>query len=261
MQRKIPIRTVHTKKRRLYVVCNWKMQPKTLKEARVLISRVYVESKKNPHVVSIVCPPAVFLPIFSLRGKGVAFGLQDMHTEVVGPHTGCISGAQAASVGVTYVIIGHAEVRARGDTPGTIAHKVFNALSVGLTPILCIGEKERDMQGVYLQTLRADITSCMSLLPLHMRSKLVIAYEPLYAIGADHPPATDEIHQTLLSIRKILLEEYGGSVARVVPLLYGGAVTGSSARDIIMRVPECAGFLVGRASVDKDALGELYRML
>lgn len=246
------------------------MYPKTLKEARVLVSAVYSFAKKAPHVTTVVCPPAVFLPIFSLRGKGVSFGAQDIDDELVGSKTGHISAPQVASVGAAHVIIGHAECRSPkkstgdhvvGDTNEDIGRKLFTALTTGLTPILCIGEQARDKEGRYIGVLREQLRAAFTPVPLHLRTKVIIAYEPLYAIGAPQPPATAEIHQSLLAIKKILLEDYGGSVARVTPLLYGGAVAGENVRELVVSIPELSGFLVGRASVDVSKFKDLVRGL
>jgi triosephosphate isomerase (TIM) len=257
MQKRILITKIPTKKKKLILAMNWKMYPKTLKEARELVGAVYAFSKKSPHVSNVVFPPAVFLPVFSMRAKGVAFGVQNIDHEIVGSKTGEISGAQAASVGAKYVIVGHAERRARGETNTDTGNKMFTALTVGLTPILCVGESVRDKEGRYIDFIREQIKAALVNVPLHLRSKIIIAYEPLYAIGAAKPPEIADIHQSLLAIKKILLEDYGGSVARVVPLLYGGAVSGDNARTLAVSIPELAGFLVGRASVDKEKLKDL----
>jgi triosephosphate isomerase (TIM) len=257
MQRRIPITKVPTKKKKLILAMNWKMYPKTAKEAKELVSTVYQFAKKAPHISCVVFPPAVFLPIFSLRAQGVAFGIQNIHAEIVGSNTGEVSAAQAASVGATYALVGHAERRAQGETNEDVGKKVYTALTTGLTPLVCVGEHTRDKKGEYLEEIRTQITAAFLLVPIHLRTKVAIAYEPLYAIGAPQPPAVNEIHQSLLAIKKILLEDYGGSVARVVPLLYGGAVSGDNIRTLALSIPELAGFLVGRASVDIEKLKEL----
>jgi triosephosphate isomerase len=265
----ISITKIPTKKKKLILALNWKMYPKTVKEARQLVGAVHTFSKKAPHVTTIVCPPSIFLPLFSTRAKGVVFGVQNIDAEIVGSKTGEVSGAQAISVGAKYVILGHAERRAQkddtgekagsGETNSEIGRKMFTALTLGLTPILCVGESVRDREGKYLDFIREQIITALALLPLHLRSKIIIAYEPLYAIGAPKPPAAVDIHQSLLAIKKILLEEYGGSVARVVPLLYGGAVAGDNIRELAISIPELSGFLVGRASVDTEKFKELTK--
>jgi triosephosphate isomerase len=267
MQRRIPIVKIPTKKKKLILALNWKMYPKTTKEARQLVGAVYGFAKKAPHVTCIVFPPAVFVSLFALRAKGVSFGVQNIDHDIVGSKTGEVSAAQAASVGAKYVIIGHAERRApkdvsgekagAGETNADTGRKMFAALTLGLTPVLCVGEQVRDKEGRYIDHIREQIRAALTPVPPHLRSKIIIAYEPLYAIGAPKPPAADEIHQSLLAIKKILLEDYGGSVARLVPLLYGGAVSGDNIRSLAVTIPELSGFLVGRASVDVEKFKEL----
>lgn len=273
---KVAITKIPTKKKKLLLALNWKMYPKTLKEARQLVGQVYAFSKKAPHMSCVVLPPAVFLPVFSVRAKGsVEFGIQNIDSDIVGSKTGEVSGAQAVSVGASYALIGHAERRAAkdmecetgackagtGETNADVGRKMFAALTLGLTPILCVGEQVRDKDGRYLDFIREQIRAALALVPLHLRSKIIIAYEPLYAIGAPKPPATAEIHQSLLAIKKILLEDYGGSVARVVPVLYGGAVAGDNIRELAVSIPELSGFLVGRASVDIEKFKDLTKSL
>lgn len=261
MMSRIPIIKVPTKKKHLFLVCNWKMYPKTLKEARALIALLSVAAKRLAHVTIVVCPPALFLPLFSLRSQRVRFGAQSIDGDVVGSKTGEISGAQVASVGGEYTLVGHAERRARGETDYDVGAKVFTALSVGLTPIVCVGESKRDARGEYIDVLKEQVRSALAPVPNHLRSKVLIAYEPVYAIGAAHPPSVSEIHHALLVIKKVLHDEYGASIGRVVPLLYGGAVDARSVREIALSIPELSGFLVGRASVHREALQALLTAL
>jgi triosephosphate isomerase len=135
------------------------------------------------------------------------------------------------------------------------------ASTSGLTPILCVGEKARDTQGLFLKEVAEQITLGMSLLPQQYRSKIIIAYEPVYAIGAPKPPSEADIHHMILSILKSLTQTYGASVARMIPVLYGGAVDATSAPHLLQAIPELRGFLVGRASVDAEKWRDLIHSL
>lgn len=249
---------------KVLLVANWKMYPQTIEEARAISRRVDSLLKHVKHMRFVICPPAVFLADIAraaAKKKIVLVGVQHIHAELEGAHTGEISAGQAHSVGARYAIVGHAERRALGETNIETGKKVFMALTSGLTPILCVGEKERDSQGLFLKTVATQITEGMSLVPQHHRGRVVIAYEPVYAIGAPKPPQESEIHHMILAIRKTLTQTYGASVARNVPLLYGGAVDATSAPQLLHNIPELQGFLVGRASVDIQKCSDLIQSL
>ncbi len=249
---------------KVLLVANWKMYPQTIEEARAISRRVDSLLKQVKHMKFVVCPPAVFVADIaraSARKKLAHTGVQNIHTELEGAHTGDISAGQAHSAGARYAIVGHAERRALGETNAETAKKVFMALTSGLTPILCVGEKERDAQGTFLKTVASQVTEGMALVPQHHRGRVIIAYEPVYAIGAPKPPQESEIHHMILAIRKTLTQTYGASVARNVPLLYGGAVDATSAPQLLQAIPELQGFLVGRASVDMQKCSDLIQSL
>jgi triosephosphate isomerase len=251
----------HTK---ILLVANWKMYPQSIQEARTIERRAEAVLKNLKHITCVICPPAVFVADIAraaIRKKIVRIGVQNVHAEHEGAHTGDISAAQAHSVGAQYAIIGHAERRALGETDAECAKKVFMALTTGLIPILCVGEKERDTHGQFLKVVSAQITEGMSLVPQHLRGRVIIAYEPVYAIGAPKPPQESDIHHMVLSIRKTLTQSYGAPVARNVSILYGGAVDASSAPQLLQAIPELHGFLVGRASVDMQKWSDLITSL
>ena len=250
------------KKRQVLIVGNWKMFPKTIDEARSIIRMMERVLKNTKKIAMVVCPPALFVADIARHAhkkKSVSIGVQNMHQEVEGAHTGDISARQSMSVGAKYVIIGHAERRAIGETDIAVQQKTFLAVTTGLTPIVCVGEKERDAQGAYLDFVNSQITSAMALVPQHMRSRIIFAYEPLYAIGAPKPPAEHDIHQMILSIRKMLHAAHGPSIGRTVRVLYGGAVDTSNAQKLFEAIPELSGFLIGRASVDPEKCEPLLR--
>lgn len=249
---------------KILLVANWKMYPQSIEEARTTERRAEAAVKNAKHITTVICPPAVFIADVAraaVKKKIVRVGVQNIHAEHEGAHTGDISAAQAHSVGAQYAIIGHAERRAIGESDAECAKKVFMALTSGLIPILCVGEKERDAQGQFLKVVGAQITEGMSLVPQHLRGRVIIAYEPVYAIGAPKPPQESEIHHMILSIRKILTQAYGASVARNVSVLYGGAVDSHSAAQLLHAIPELHGFLVGRASVDVQKWSDLITSL
>lgn len=213
----------------------------------------FLGTKKTAHIV--VCPPAVFVADAARHAekkKRFTVGVQHIHGEADGAHTGDVSAQQVASVGARVAIVGHAERRALGETNADTAKQMFMAVTTGLTPVLCVGEKERDHHGAFLKVVSQQITEGLALVPQHLRGKVIIAYEPVYAIGAPKPPKEVDIHHMVLAIRKTLIQAYGMPVARNVAILYGGAVDSTNIQAIRTTIPELGGFLIGRASVDPE---------
>jgi len=239
---------------KLYIVGNWKMNPDTVSEAKSIFSASERIAKKVRKVSVIVCPPAVFVGTLS-RGtkKKVFFGVQDIHTAPLGAHTGGISAKQALSVGATYVILGHSERRAEGDTDETIALKVVTALEAGLKVILCVGEVARDEQGVFLSEVREQIIRVMSKVPKKYISDIMVAYEPSWAIGKSYDTALSPqmIHEMIIFIKKTVSEIANREDAMRMPVLYGGSVDFDNAQAILSD-GEVSGLLIGRQSLDSE---------
>lgn len=230
------------------LVMNWKMNPQTLKEAKELY-RVALSARRGKRVDIIVAPPFVFLQSLAKKG-GIPIAAQNVHTELSGAHTGEVSATQVFSAGASHVIIGHAERRAKGDTDEDVKKKVHTAITVGLSPIVCIGEKERDQHGDYLETIKNQLTVAMQDVPKAKLKNVIVAYEPVWAIGAEKPMTTHEMHEMTIYVKKILVALFGkGGFS--VPVLYGGAIDEHYAKDMLLH-GDVQGFLVGRASVDVE---------
>lgn len=226
------------------MVMNWKMNPLTEAQAKTLLTAT---KKILPGAITAV--PTLFLAEAAKRKtKSICIAAQDGHWENSGAYTGSISMAQIRATGATHVIVGHAERRAAGDSNEMIGQKVAAAIEQGLTAIACVGESVRDEQGEYLLHIQAQLAPILAATPKSKRGKLVIAYEPVWAIGANEPMNPHDMHQMTLFIKKILIEHFGAS-GRSVPVLYGGAITPENLRDMA-EGGEVDGFLVGRASID-----------
>jgi triosephosphate isomerase (TIM) len=241
--------------KKIEIIGNWKMYPQTIDQARGHIRSLHAYLGTQKHLSITLCPPAVFIADLSRVAqlkKKILIGVQHIHGEAEGAFTGEVSAQQAYSSGARVAIVGHAERRKVGETNADTAKQVFMSATSGLVPVLCVGESARDAQGVFLKTVAAQITEGLSLLPQQMRGGVVIAYEPVYAIGAPKPPAEDEIHHMILAIKKVLVQTYGASVARSNRILYGGAVDATNATGLLTAIPDLSGFLVGRASVDPE---------
>ncbi|PIP73378.1 MAG: triose-phosphate isomerase [Candidatus Lloydbacteria bacterium CG22_combo_CG10-13_8_21_14_all_47_15] len=234
------------------VVANWKMNPVRGTEARKIFSLTKQHAGKTRGVQTVVCPPFVFLSELAgkVSGHRCVVGAQDAFWESEGAYTGLVSAAQVADTGAAYVILGHSERRAAGETSKDVARKVKAALDRGLVPIVCVGESERDDAGRYLSFVETELKESLAGIARSALKNLVIAYEPIWAIGeyAVRSATPHEFENMLLFIRKILVDAFGKKLAFSVPILYGGSVDDGNAADFL-GVPGSGGLLVGRASL------------
>lgn len=243
------------------VVTNWKMHPATMREAKRLFEATKKAADAAKGASVVVAPPAIFLRELSAlyRGKKIAFAVQHAHPESVGAHTGEISLAQVKDARAQYAIIGHAECRARGETNDEVRRKVVSALSLKLTPILCIGEKVRTQSGEHFEFVREQIrTALLEIAPAHI-AKMLIAYEPVWAIGTSHAMPPREMHEMSIFIRKMVVE-FAGDAGHKVRILYGGSVDEKNA-GAMLREGDIRGFLVGRASVNAQEFSVLLQAI
>ncbi|MFQ5540684.1 MAG: triose-phosphate isomerase [Candidatus Paceibacteria bacterium] len=235
------------------VVGNWKSYVNSLKEGKKLFKDIEKKLPKKLKADVVICPPYPLLAELArlYRGGRIAFGSQDAFYET-GAHTGEVSTELVRDTKAKYVILGHAERRARGETDELVAKKAGAALDQRLIPIIAVGESSRDRDGHYLATLRKSVVESLALVGPDALKKVVIAYEPVWAIGAPLPPEARTIRETVIFIRKVLSEKYGRKDALKVRILYGGAVNTETAPELI--APSGAdGFLLGRASVDAES--------
>lgn len=197
----------------------------------------------------VVCPPALLVAYLRHQygGKRIAIGVQDLSFVTTGAHTGDVTAELAHASGAMYAIIGHAERRAEGVTDDVVAREARAALNAGLTPIVCVGEKERDREGHYFSAIEQALTASLAGLTHADANKIVIAYEPVWAIGAAAAPDARTVAEATLFIRKTLATMYGRDAALKIKILYGGAVDETTAADLLQN-GQGNGFLVGRAS-------------
>lgn len=236
-------------KRRKIIVANWKMNGRLtsgLNLARDIADKALTQKPLTFDVV--LCPPVTLLwPISeAVMGTPVMLGGQDCHTANHGAYTGDISAGMLADLGCRYVIVGHSERRRdHGESSELIAKKVAAAQLAGLTAILCVGEtQEQRASGDAEQAIVQQLAASMP--EKGQASQLIVAYEPVWAIGAGTIPELDEIRQMHRLIRRTL-----GSVGEAVPVLYGGSVAPNNAAEILGE-QEVDGVLVGGASLNSD---------
>ncbi len=238
-----------------YIVGNWKMNPQTKDEAKSIarsLKKIAATSKK---VEVIVCPPHVYLQTVAgaLGDAPVALGVQNLSEEEKGSFTGETSALMARDFGVKYAIIGHSERRKMGETSALVAKKVAQALTQKITPIICIGEAERDTHGAFLAELKQQFTESLATVSKEQLKSIIVAYEPVWAIGKSEKEAMQphQIHEMTIFIRKIAGEKYGQENAATFPILYGGSVGGSTG-PVILNEGNVNGLLIGRQSLTEE---------
>jgi triosephosphate isomerase (TIM) len=245
------------------VIANWKMNPVKLADAKKVLTGTLKEVAGVKAVQVVVCPPTVFLPELSKAVKGAGaprLCVQDLFHEGSGAYTGQTSPQMAKQFKATWAILGHSERRERGEDNETVGRKVRYAIAEGYTAVLCIGERERNEEGAHYTFVRDELEAVFAGLKRKDLEKLVIAYEPVWAIGkrAEEAMQTHELYEMALFIKKLLIERYGRKPAEQVSVLYGGSVKPENAEQIV-REGGVDGLLVGSASLDPKQYGEIVR--
>ncbi len=235
------------------IVGNWKMNPKTPALARSNFTTIKKEVRAYKNVTVVIAVPFVYISeLGKLASAGLALGAQNVSAEKEGPYTGEVSAEMLAAYKTKYVIVGHSERRELGETNAFIARKVKTVLAAGLTPILCIGEKDRDHGMLYLGVVKTQLEECLAGIPKNSIAKIVIAYEPVWAISStpNRRDATPEdCEEMRIYIRKVLSDMVGGSLADEVAILYGGSVDEKDALGFLSK-GNADGLLPGRASLN-----------
>jgi len=201
----------------------------------------------------LVCPPFPYLALVAqaLAGSRVAIGGQDCHSASSGAHTGDTAAPMLRDVGCSYVILGHSERRSdHGETDSQVRAKAEAAMSAGLVPIVCVGETEKERNAE--QTLAVISRQVKGSVPVGMEpGRLVVAYEPVWAIGTGRTATPAEVARVHAEIRRLLVGVVGDGVEKV-RILYGGSVKPDNARELLSQA-NVDGALVGGASLDADA--------
>ncbi len=243
------------------IVANWKMNPTSNKEAKKIFDILKKKNLTNKKTIVVICPPFLYQNDLALnyRGNRFKFGLQDVHYLNDDRSTGEISTEMAKNSKAEYVIVGHSERRENDEDNEKVSLKLKNVLESNLIPILCIGEKERDPHGDYLRFIEKQIFESLKKASKNKISKIVIAYEPIWAIGKGKKPMNShELHQMVVFIKKILVSIYGKKIAMSIPILYGGSVDAVNSKEIIEE-GEVDGLLVGRASLNPYIFSDIIK--
>ncbi|MCL2372024.1 MAG: triose-phosphate isomerase [Defluviitaleaceae bacterium] len=236
--------------RKTIVAGNWKMN---FVPSRAKAFAVEMKDKLDSNKVEVIlCVPYVDLRSVkdALEGTNIKVGAQNMHYMDEGAYTGEISGAMLRDMGVPYVIIGHSERRERfGDTDTTVNLKSLKAIEHGLVPIICVGESQKQRKQNRTQgVLRKQLAFALDELTADDMSRIIIAYEPIWAIGTGETATDQQAEEACALIRQQVEQRFGKAAADKVHILYGGSVTPDNAKSLFS-MPNIDGGLVGGASV------------
>lgn len=239
--------------RRKIVAGNWKMNM-TPSQAVALCDELK-DLVKSDDVDVVYCVPAIdIVPVVeAVKGTNVEVGAENMYFEEKGAYTGEISAAMLVDAGVKYVIIGHSERRDYfKEDDALLNKKVKKAFEAGLTPILCCGEtlEQREM-GITLDWIRMQIKSDLVGVSAEQVASMVIAYEPIWAIGTGKTATTEQAQEVCKAIRDCIAEIYDAATADAVRIQYGGSVNAGNAAELFAQ-PDIDGGLVGGASLKAD---------
>jgi len=209
-----------------------------------------------------IAPPFTLLSTVATAFKNstVKVGVQSVSQFIDEKRTGEVSAAMAKAAGATFAVIGHSERRAMGESNAVVRAQLIRAIEAGLTIVLCIGETERDTAGAYLSVITEQLSSALDKLPLLKPGKLVVAYEPVWAIGksAQEAMKAPDLREMSIFIKKTLTEHMERAAALKVPILYGGAVEASNARELLDE-GDVEGLLVGHASASLESFVEILK--
>ena len=241
---------------------NWKMN-KTIAEAAALVKEMTPKLTAIPGVETVVCPPFTALSkVKEAIGEAeIGLGAQNMYWEEKGAFTGEVSPGMLAEL-CQYVILGHSERRQYfGETDDGVNRKIVTAFAHGLTPIVCVGETlEQREAGQTEEWVTDQVQAALMGLPAGQVRQLIIAYEPIWAIGTGIPSTAEDAKVVIAgTVRRALAEMYGQKVAQAVRVQYGGSIKPSNIVDF-MALPEIDGALVGGASLKADDFVEIVRL-
>jgi triosephosphate isomerase len=241
--------------RKRLIAGNWKMYIEDAEDAHTFAVTLRRKLRGLTGVDVWIAPPTPFIADVAklLESSPIKVGTQKV-THQVGPKsTGSISAKMLKSVGASFVIVGHSEYRSGPGTNDKIRAQLERTVEAGLIPVLCIGEKERGQDGEHFSVIEEQLTSALQNFPKNLLKKLVVAYEPVWAIGksAEFAMKPADIQETTIFIRKVLADLLDRKQALKLPILYGAAVEAENAASLI-KEGGVQGLLVGHASAQLD---------
>jgi len=245
-----------------FVAGNWKMNT-TVSEARKLVSQMFFHLEEIKGVEKVLCPPFVSLPVIKemVRGSSIKLGAQNMYFETKGAYTGEISPVMLQEL-CDFVILGHSERRTYfGESDEVVNKKIKAALAHKLRPILCVGENaEENEAGETDKVINRQVRKALDSIapPSDNAESIIIAYEPVWAIGTGKAATVDQVVSTVRLIRGILAELWHSEIAENLRVLYGGSVNSRNIAEFVSS-PEIDGALVGGASLQPEQFVSIVR--
>ena len=237
--------------RKTIIAGNWKMN-KTLSETRAFADELKPLLGKPKWCEVVLCVPYVNIPAATrlFKDSRVSIGAENCHYESHGAYTGEVSPEMLKELGVKYVVIGHSERRQYyNETDFTVNKKVHAALEAGLYPIVCVGESlEQRELGVTMELIAYQVKAALAGVPADKMRHVVIAYEPIWAIGTGKTATAEQAGEVCEAIRTVIRKLYGARVARSVTIQYGGSMNAKNAAELLAQ-PDVDGGLIGGASL------------
>ena len=241
---------MNRKYRKTVIAGNWKMN-KTPSETKEFMTALKGMLPRGRWCDIALCVPAVCIPaaVRAMRETRVGIGAENCNANASGAYTGEIATNMLVDAGCKYVIIGHSERRAMGETNEDVNAKVLAALEAGLIPIMCCGETlEQRETGITSEWIAMQIKAGLKGVPEEKIRKIVIAYEPIWAIGTGRTATPEQAQEVCEEIRTVVRKLYSSKVARAVSILYGGSMNDKNAYELLAQ-PDIDGGLIGGASL------------
>ncbi|MBT3320322.1 MAG: triose-phosphate isomerase [Clostridia bacterium] len=247
--------------RKPIIAGNWKMN-KTASESKTLIEQLIPLLADVTEVDVVVCPPFVNVEsaAAALKGSNIALGVQNMHYEQSGAYTGEIAPSMLVELGVQYVILGHSERRQFfGETDEGVNKKTRTAIEFGLKPIVCIGEtlEEREA-GITNEVVCKQTKLALLGLSESEAADVVLAYEPIWAIGTGVTATADDANETIAAIRASVKEAFSGDVAAKIRIQYGGSMKPGNVSELMAK-PDIDGGLIGGAALKAEDFSKVVK--
>ena len=236
--------------RKTIIAGNWKMN-KTPSETKAFAEQFKAILPKTKWCDIVVCAPTVDLSaaVRAFKDSRIAVGAENVYFEKSGAYTGEIAANMLLDAGCKYVILGHSERRAMGETNVDVNAKVLAALENGLIPIMCVGESlEQREAGITEEWITMQIKTGLASIGEDKIRKMIIAYEPIWAIGTGKTATPEQAEEVCEHIRAVIRKLYGAKVARAISILYGGSMNEKNAYDLLAQ-PDIDGGLIGGASL------------
>jgi triosephosphate isomerase len=247
------------------IIGNWKMYPASLKEAKNIFLKVKKATPRLKNTTVVACPPSLYLSTLG-TGSGASkkffLGAQNVFWEKEGAFTGEISSHMVKEIGAKYVIVGHSERRKLGETDEMVNRKVQSVLGVGLIAVICVGEADRDGGGLFYEELKSQIHKALLRVSRASLKNIIIAYEPVWAIGKTAKDAitAQTLRETYIFIRKVLTDLYDRQSGDAVSIIYGGSAEPENV-EALMLGTGVEGFLVGHKSLVPEAFIEMIKII